>query len=149
MILDISKVRKNIDDSISFDYDLNLNDYEFYKNFYPFKEKIKVYGDVKNKAGVVYLNLNVNTNFHTYCDRCGEELVEKLSYSIEYAVVNHLEYEDNDELLLAPEDTLDMDELAFSLIVLNLPQKHLCKDDCKGLCQFCGKNLNIENCNCK
>ena len=27
--------------------------------------------------------------------------------------------------------------------------KRLCKDDCKGLCPHCGKNLNEEECNCK
>ncbi len=34
-------------------------------------------------------------------------------------------------------------------IFLNLPYKHLCKPDCKGLCPLCGANLNENSCNCK
>ena len=34
-------------------------------------------------------------------------------------------------------------------VVLNLPSKVLCKDDCKGLCPQCGKNLNDGPCDCK
>jgi len=26
--------------------------------------------------------------------------------------------------------------------------KHLCKEDCKGICQHCGKNLNDGPCKC-
>ena len=33
-------------------------------------------------------------------------------------------------------------------ILLSLPLNFLCKIDCKGLCQNCGQNLNLRNCNC-
>jgi len=29
-----------------------------------------------------------------------------------------------------------------------LPLKAICREDCKGLCPHCGKNLNQEQCNC-
>lgn len=34
-------------------------------------------------------------------------------------------------------------------IMLEYPLKPLCKPDCKGLCQICGKNLNEGGCDCK
>jgi len=34
-------------------------------------------------------------------------------------------------------------------IILDYPIKPLCKSDCKGLCQTCGKNLNEGDCSCK
>lgn len=34
-------------------------------------------------------------------------------------------------------------------IILEYPIKPLCKPDCKGLCQSCGKNLNEGDCGCK
>ena len=40
------------------------------------------------------------------------------------------------------------DEVVISDIILNYPQKYLCKDDCKGLCPECGKNLNEGDCGC-
>ena len=33
-------------------------------------------------------------------------------------------------------------------VVLALPLKAICREDCKGLCTHCGKNLNVESCSC-
>ncbi len=34
-------------------------------------------------------------------------------------------------------------------VLLSVPIKTVCREDCKGLCPYCGKNLNIETCSCK
>lgn len=34
-------------------------------------------------------------------------------------------------------------------VLLSVPIKTVCREDCKGLCPHCGKNLNIESCSCK
>ncbi|MBQ8120226.1 MAG: DUF177 domain-containing protein, partial [Ruminococcus sp.] len=39
-------------------------------------------------------------------------------------------------------------ELAVSDLLLQLPTKILCKDDCKGLCYTCGHNLYEGECGC-
>ncbi len=33
-------------------------------------------------------------------------------------------------------------------ILLQVPMKPLCSDDCRGLCQYCGQDLNIAQCSC-
>ena len=33
--------------------------------------------------------------------------------------------------------------------MLNLDSKLLCREDCKGLCSRCGKNLNLGPCDCR
>ena len=33
-------------------------------------------------------------------------------------------------------------------LLLALPVKQLCRPNCKGLCPQCGKNLNVESCDC-
>ena len=43
---------------------------------------------------------------------------------------------------------LDVDALIADEIVLQWPMKVLCKEDCKGLCTVCGKNLNTGECGC-
>ncbi|GER94412.1 hypothetical protein A45J_2173 [hot springs metagenome] len=45
-------------------------------------------------------------------------------------------------------DTLDTEDLLKEQLVLNIPMKPLCSNDCKGLCPKCGANLNITQCNC-
>ena len=44
---------------------------------------------------------------------------------------------------------LDVDKLVYAEILVNWPMKVLCKDDCKGICKVCGKNLNKGACNCQ
>ena len=34
-------------------------------------------------------------------------------------------------------------------LLLALPTKHLCREDCRGLCPRCGKNLNEGLCGCR
>lgn len=45
-------------------------------------------------------------------------------------------------------DQLEIKEQVLTSILLSLPMKSLCNDNCRGLCLVCGKDLNIEECNC-
>lgn len=46
-------------------------------------------------------------------------------------------------------ETLDLDDLAREQILLALPARFLCREDCKGLCGQCGANKNSDDCRCK
>ncbi len=46
-------------------------------------------------------------------------------------------------------ERLDLTEFVREQILLNLPEQTFCQEDCKGLCQKCGANLNLIDCNCK
>ncbi len=46
-------------------------------------------------------------------------------------------------------DRLDLSGWARDLVVLSLPPKILCRQDCAGLCPTCGTNLNLESCTCE
>ena len=43
---------------------------------------------------------------------------------------------------------LDVDRLVGNELTLNLPMKVLCREDCKGICNRCGTNLNYGTCDC-
>ena len=44
---------------------------------------------------------------------------------------------------------LDVDQLVRNELLLNLPMKVLCNENCKGICNRCGANLNYESCSCE
>lgn len=46
------------------------------------------------------------------------------------------------------EDVIAVDELAREQILLALPTRLLCREDCRGLCATCGADLNEEACAC-
>ncbi|MFA6816217.1 MAG: DUF177 domain-containing protein [Lentisphaeria bacterium] len=71
------------------------------------------------------------------CDRCEV----KAPFFLTVNNVCH-EYED------AFGKPLDLTADIREDILLNLPQHFLCREDCKGLCPFCGINLNTSTCNC-
>ncbi len=43
---------------------------------------------------------------------------------------------------------LDLTGIVNEYFITNLPMKPLCDLDCKGLCQVCGANQNLEDCGC-
>jgi uncharacterized protein len=46
------------------------------------------------------------------------------------------------------EGSLSLEDVLREQVLLSLPARTLCKEDCKGLCPRCGKNRNLEPCNC-
>ena len=57
------------------------------------------------------------------------------------------ELTDEISYLLEDDDVL-MDKLILDRISVELPQRFLCDEDCKGLCPKCGANLNERSCGC-
>lgn len=45
-------------------------------------------------------------------------------------------------------DAIELKESIQEQIILNLPPRPLCSEECKGLCPVCGLNLNVSSCNC-
>ena len=59
-----------------------------------------------------------------------------------------IERQESDTIITVPDMKLDVDEFVYSEVILDLPSKHLCREDCKGICFKCGKNLNDGECGC-
>lgn len=79
----------------------------------------------------------VKTPFHFRIDRTLD-----MSQSEEERI------EDLDEQPYLKGYNLDVDQLVGDELLLNLPMKVLCDEDCKGICNRCGVNLNHEICDC-
>ncbi len=45
--------------------------------------------------------------------------------------------------------TIDLDPIVREQVLLALPMRVICRDDCKGLCPSCGQDLNVEKCRCE
>ena len=91
------------------------------------------------------------------CSRCLDDVVVPAEIDVERFIdlsknINDIkdesdEYEDYSGYIRGTE--LDVDAFISCEILSSLPMKVLCKDDCKGLCPKCGKNLNHGACNCE
>ncbi len=46
-------------------------------------------------------------------------------------------------------DGIELEDVVREQLLLSVPLKALCRDDCKGLCPHCGRNRNLEACDCQ
>jgi uncharacterized protein len=46
-------------------------------------------------------------------------------------------------------DGIEVGDILREQILLSLPMKPICREDCQGLCPHCGKNRNLETCDCE
>lgn len=128
--------------------DIPLEELGIYSGFGTFVTPISLRGKIENRAGVVTMQYNSLFTIRHLCDRCLNEFDREYSMDFEHILIRTVCY-DEDEYVQCPDDTLDVNELAISDLLLSLPSKILCKEDCKGLCPVCGKNLNTGDCGCK
>lgn len=127
--------------------ELDFTQVEF-QGIRPFSSPVHVTGKIENRAGVVKLSGRVTFTFHGRCDRCLAPFSRDYDISLEHILVATLENEDSDYVLLENYQ-LALDELVQADIFLELPYKNLCREDCRGLCPQCGKNLNDGLCGCQ
>ena len=79
------------------------------------------------------------------CMRCLEPFTKTLNAHFEELFYFHNLRENKEAELFLPENGyMDIGELVREYLVMEVPYAPVCKEDCKGLCSICGKNLNLE-----
>ena len=96
----------------------------------------------------------VRATTDSFCDRCAEEFRAEYSTTFEqwYVFDFHSgEIDEADDAILISPDQRDVviDEDVREAMLVALPMKRLCREDCLGLCPQCGRNRNIEPCDCE
>ena len=86
------------------------------------------------------------------CDRCLTEVKTPIALSFEKEVdmkqTTEGRIEDLDETDYIEGYNLDAERLLYGELLVNWPMKTLCREDCRGICRKCGKNLNEGSCGC-
>ncbi|MDD6980904.1 MAG: DUF177 domain-containing protein [Clostridia bacterium] len=118
-----------------------------------FPSPMEVNGEIVNTAGYMRMCLNLSLDYVAPCARCLAETAGKFSFSLEKTVApkNVLEGLDEDALddyAVVENGFLDMDEPLLELLEIEFPRRILCREDCRGLCPKCGKDLNEGPCSC-
>ena len=150
MLLGLSKIIDCPGASLPFSTSVDLSDLR-YGNSYPVTEPVLAEGQVRNTAGVLMMTGSIRTTIHGICDRCAAEFDRDIDFPIDVVLVTELVNEENEDEWVFPleGDSADLDDIVRTVFVLNLDSKLLCKEDCKGICHRCGKNLNDGPCSCQ
>ena len=148
MVIDINPILKGEKTEINIEYLLTVNE-ELSDVTFP--EVFLVKGNVKDMAGYITLNLVADVLYKTSCARCLAPISKSKEIVFTKTVVSEdmeVQNEDNDDYIFSKDGYIDVDEALIEQIMLELPLRHLCKEDCKGLCPKCGTDLNFGKCNC-
>jgi uncharacterized protein len=132
------------------------------ESFSPFAEgvtkitEIRVEVTIQQSGEEFFCQAAVVGEVSLECARCLAEFPTELSGRTSFIVtaeetrVNKDAEEDAEEyILMGADQTADISDLVRTELLLDLPMKPLCTEDCKGLCPRCGVNWNIETCTCR
>ncbi len=147
MVLDLKRIFATDNSVLEIEHSLDMSDVDF-MGYFPLKNPVKITGSVSNKASVVSLNLLIEYIFDAPCDRCGVNAIHNHTVTVDKLLATSIERQESDTIITVPDMKFDVDEFVYSEVILDLPAKHLCNEDCKGLCFKCGKNLNDGECGC-
>jgi uncharacterized protein len=124
---------------------------------YRLKEPIQVLLTYYRSGMDLFLSGRIKARIGADCARCAEECESssdrpfRLVLSpkvVGYGAETGLRADDL-EFSLYEGDEIDLSPLIREQILLALPSRPLCQEDCRGLCPRCGANLNRVQCDCR
>jgi uncharacterized protein len=122
-----------------------------------FLAPVRVHLTLSRSGRVVLAKSRVRAEMEFLCDRCLEPFSMVLSSDYKASLKPKPTVpagEEWDPEGKSPEtefyegDEIDLAPLIQDQILLSIPPKAVCREDCRGLCQRCGHNLNLGTCPC-
>ncbi|MBP5153172.1 MAG: DUF177 domain-containing protein [Lachnospiraceae bacterium] len=100
--------------------------------------------------GKLEISGHLSVTLKDKCSRCLDDVNVTVPASFSYTVVKPDGYHElsEEEQLFMEGYSLDADALVYNELLMSLPMKVLCRDDCKGLCPKCFINRNHGECGC-
>lgn len=124
-----------------------------------FSDPLRVRASLSRSGKVVLVKSAVEARVKSVCARCLDPVTLTYSSEIRFTLKPR-----PDPSLASPEEVeltrddaetdyydgeeVDLSPLVQDQALLTLPPKVVCREDCRGLCPRCGKNLNRETCQC-
>lgn len=105
----------------------------------------------------VYLTGELTAHLRLSCGRCLAEFSQALNLPVSVTLeqggheprLSGIELKEEDlDVSFYRGHTIELDDVAREEILLNLPMRPLCKENCLGLCPQCGQDLNSSGCVC-
>lgn len=117
-----------------------------YPDVVEFAEPVRIEGTLKNEDDVFVLDAKGQTTMLVACSCCLTPVRKELCFDIKERFAHT--GRDDDETETFTGDQIDLADVVRRGIIGELPMKLVCREDCKGLCPICGKNLNEGDCGC-
>lgn len=134
MNVDLLTIINNTEKEINFEGKMSFSDNDCVID-------CNVHGKALNFSGRIEVEAQLDAVVNTKCARCLKPLQFPVNMDVKETV--------GEDGVILEGTILNVDNIVKNNIVVELPIRFLCKDDCKGICSICGADLNITECNCK
>lgn len=120
--------------------------------------EIKVEGAARRSSGIAFVNGTLRGTIEIACSRCAQSVNANLDSEFAVEFVTAENYPSGAEtevsgqdlsLSIYDGDRIELDEIVREQVLLDLPARQLCSEDCQGFCATCGKNKNTDVCQCE
>lgn len=155
MIVDLQTIK---DTEILFDFELKSDEIDLESDEAKLKNEIKVEGSLKKGIAQTDVKGNIGAMIEIECSRCLQMAEQPLEFPFSAVFVTPENYTNEKEaelkaddldVSITEDDTIDLKELVREQILLAIPVQVFCREECRGLCQKCGANRNLINCDCE
>ena len=148
--LDISKLKNSPGEVRRLEMDFRLEPVEIETGLIFFNASLRLDANLANDGGVLKLQGFVEGEVSIACGRCLDLFNLPVRADLEEVYYNQSQQEvgPGEEWISFRGDVLDVTPEVVKVIIASLPMKALCREDCRGLCQGCGANLNHGDCGC-
>ena len=147
MKVQISDIVSGKDRNKKIEYKFEMPQFEFEGDMIKPVSSCSVVGKISADSDILILTAEIKVDLEMICSRCLDTFIYPIDIDIEERFTTNSKSED-EEAVVVLDDVLDITEVVETSIISTLPIKRVCKDDCKGLCQECGCNLNFNTCSC-
>jgi uncharacterized protein len=147
MLLDLREIAGVPGGRVPFDYEPDLSGVSSPGSVAAVCGPSRAAGSVVNSAGALSFSADLDTVLICVCGRC---LVE-YKYPVRKRISAYLTEEESENPMsyTLQGDKADIGEIILTEFILDLPHRLLCREDCAGLCEKCGSDLNASPCPCK
>lgn len=108
---------------------------------------VKVNGTIRPYGNQFELDICYESTWEFQCGRCLDPVDYVIKGEIKRSIVKDGN-DGSDEIVVVETTVIDLYDVIYNDIVLNLPSLVMCDEECKGLCPDCGVNLNKGACEC-
>lgn len=151
MKLDVTNLIKNETDVVGISFDFAEPEIDYYGEIIEFNDSVKVKGSAKRIIDQLFIEMEIEVSITTRCARCLKEVHKPLlikTFDELLPIAKEKEVEQDENVLFYDSYHLDLLDCAREQLLLRLPFKTVCQEDCPGICTRCGGNLNEEACEC-
>ena len=112
---------------------------------FPFPDGVQVEAEYRCDSEGVIVTGSFTGSTLTECARCLKPMMHPIS--LQFA--EYYSRQPEEGMYAFAGEEIELDQMLGDNIVLSLPMRFLCRQDCKGLCHVCGKDLSEGACDCK